>query len=322
MLTDLNAGMRFHTDLLADHDQVCQFSDCTPQDRSHVVVQISPSPAVNRRSVSWPGMTAEIVQANRRGRIDYRCCAPVHMLVVHERGVRDDGCTVIEGVPNSALQDCRRKLVFVPAGHKYHDWHVPRTLSRVLFFYLDPARLAATSQLGLLNLPLTPRPFFEDGALMETALKLATVIENGGSKHRPYVEALGVVLVHELLRIVARSREAPGRINGGLAAWQRRKAAAYIEEHLTEPLSLAAIAQQVGLSSCYFCRAFRQSFGMPPQRYQMHQRIEHAKTLLGKHTASVTDVGYEVGYSDTSSFSTAFRRVSGLTPTAYRRGLD
>jgi AraC family transcriptional regulator len=322
MLTDLDAGMRFHADLLADQDQACQFSHCTPQDRSHVAVQISPSPAVNRRSVSWPGMTAEIVQANRRGRIDYHCCAPVHMLVVYERGVRDDGCTAIEGLPNSALQDCRRKLVFVPAGHKYHDWHVPRTLSRVLFFYLDPAQLAATSQLSLSNLPLTPRPFFEDSALMETALKLATVIENGGSEHRPYVEALGVVLLHELLRINARSREAQGRINGGLAAWQRRKAVAYIEQHLAEPLSLAALAQQVGLSSCYFCRAFRQSFGMPPQRYQMHQRVERAKTLLGKHAATVTDVGYAVGYNDTSSFSTAFRRVSGLTPTAYRRGLD
>ena len=157
---------------------------------------------------------------------------------------------------------------------------------------------------------------------MTTALKLAALIENGGPEHRPYVEALGVVLTHELIRINVRSHGAEVRINGGLAAWQRRKAVAYIEEHLAEPLSLAALAQQVGLSSCYFCRAFRQSFGMPPQRYQVTQRIERAKTLLAKHAASVTDVGYALGYSDTSSFSTAFRRVSGLTPTAYRRGLD
>lgn len=322
MLTSLDAGRRLDVELSAERDQARQFSHRAPQDRSHGVVQISPSPAVNRRSASWPGMTAEIVQANRRGRIDYHSCAPVHMLVVYERGVRDDGCTVIEGLPDSALHDCRRKLIFVPAGHKYHDWHVPRTLSRVLFFYLDPGQLATTSQPAQLSSPLTPRPFFEDSALMETALKLATVIESGGSEHRPYVEALGVVLVHELLRINTRGREAQARISGGLAAWQRRKAVAYIEEHLAEPLSLAALAQLVGLSSCYFCRAFRQSFGMPPQRYQLNQRIERAKTLLAKHAASVTDVGYAVGYSDTSSFSTAFRRVSGLTPSAYRRGLD
>jgi AraC family transcriptional regulator len=267
-------------------------------------------------------MTIDIIQVNRRGRIDYRCCSPLHMLVVYERGVRDEGYTVIEGLPNSALQDCGRKLIFVPAGHKYHDWHLPRTLSRVLFFYLDPSQLAMVLQQALPSLPATPRHFFEDSALMETALKLAAAIESGGSEHGPYVKALGVVLVHELLRINARGREAQARIYGGLAGWQRRKAAAYIDEHLTESLSLAALAQLVGLSPCYFCRAFRQSFGMPPKRYQLNLRIERAKTLLAKHAVSVTDVGYAVGYSDTSAFSTAFRRMSGLTPSAYRRGLE
>jgi AraC family transcriptional regulator len=263
-------------------------------------------------------MAAEIVQASRRGRLDYHFCAPVHMLAVHERGVRHAGCTVIEGLPTSTLQDCSRKLLFVPAGHRYHDWHEPRTLSRVVFFYLHPAQLAISPQLG----SLAPRLFFEDGALMETALKLAALIETGGSDHRPYLEALGVVLAHELVRLNTGSHGTEAKINGGLAAWQRRKAVAYIEGHLAEPISLAALAGLVGLSSCYFCRAFRQSFGMPPQRYQLSQRIERAKTLLAKRAASVTDVSLTVGYNDTSAFCTAFRRVTGLTPSAYRRNFS
>jgi AraC family transcriptional regulator len=285
------------------------------------LVQVSPSDAVSRRTESWPGMAVEIVQASRRGRIDYRYCAPVHMLAVHERGVRHDGCTVIEGLPKSTLQDCSRKLVFVPAGHQYHDWHEPRTLSRVVFFYLNPIQLAVGPRMGWSSRSLAPRLFFEDGALMETALKLAALIENGYSDHRPYVEALGVVLAHELVRINTGRYSAEAKINGGLAAWQRRKAVAYIEEHLAEPISLAALAGLVGLSACYFCRAFRQSFGMPPQRYQLSQRIERAKTFLAKHTASVTDVSNAVGYNDTSAFCTAFRRLTGLTPSACRRNL-
>jgi AraC family transcriptional regulator len=162
--------------------------------------------------------------------------------------------------------------------------------------------------------------FFEDGALVETALKLAALIENGGSDHR-YAEALGVVLAHELTRMTISRDGAPVRIGGGLAAWQRRKAVAYIEERLAEPISLAALADLVGLSSCYFCRAFRRSFGMPPQRYQLAKRVERAKALLAKHAASVTDVGLSVGYNDASAFCTAFRRVTGLTPSAYRRSL-
>jgi AraC family transcriptional regulator len=60
---------------------------------------------------------------------------------------------------------------------------------------------------------------------------------------------------------------------------------------------------------------------MPPQRYHTAQRIERAKALLAQRGASVTDVGYSVGYSETSAFSAAFRRVAGLAPSSYRRSL-
>jgi AraC family transcriptional regulator len=283
--------------------------------------EVSPCDAVRRQSERWPGMAVEIVQANRRARIDYRYCAPHHMLVVHERGVRHAGCTVIEGLSSSTLQDCSRNIVFVPAGYAYHDWHEPRTLSRVVFFYFNPTQLAMTPGLGSLNQSLAPRLFFKDSVLMETALKLARLIENSRSDHRRYLEALGVVLVHELMRTNEGRHGAEASINGGLAAWQQRKTVAYIEEHLAESISLAVLAQMVGLSPNYFCRAFSQSFGMPPQRYQLSQRIERAKTLLEKHAASVTDVGISIGYSDTSAFSRAFRRVTGVAPSGYRRNV-
>jgi AraC family transcriptional regulator len=264
-------------------------------------------------------MTVEIVQANRRGRIDYSYRAPCHMLVVHERGLRHAGCTVIEGLSPSTLQDCTRNIVFVPAGYAYRDWHEPRTLSRAVFFYLNPTQLAMTPGLGSLGSSLAPRLFFQDNALMETALKLARLIESSRSNQPRYLEALGIVLIHELMRTNEGRHSAEGNMKGGLAAWQRRKTVAYLEQHLAEPISLAVLAQMVGLSPSYFCRAFRQSFGRPPHRYQLNQRIERAKTLLATHAVSVTDVGVSVGYNDTSAFCTAFRRATGLSPSAYRR---
>jgi AraC family transcriptional regulator len=281
-------------------------------------VEVSPPDAVSRRSASWRGMAVEIVQANRLCRVDYRYHAPAPMLVYHERGV-DDGCTVIEGLPKSTLQDCSRKLVFVPSGHNYHDWHEPHTLTRAIFFYFNPSQLGP--DLELRRWSLAPQLFFEDVALAETALKLATLIESGGSDHRPYLEALGIVMAHELLRINRRRHGAQAPTIGGLAAWQRRKAIAYIEEHLAEPISLEVLAGLVRLSPCYFCRAFHRSFGMPPQRYQLSERIERAKTLLAKHDASVTEIGLTVGYNDASTFCTAFRKVTGATPSSYRRNL-
>jgi AraC-like DNA-binding protein len=86
---------------------------------------------------------------------------------------------------------------------------------------------------------------------------------------------------------------------------------AYIEEHLTESISLEALAELVDLSACYFCRAFGQSLGMPPQRYQLSRRIERAKALLAKHAASVTEVGLTVGYNALAEASAVGGRGCG-----------
>ena len=95
----------------------------------------------------------------------------------------------------------------------------------------------------------------------------------------------------------------------------------YIEEHLAEPISLATLAELVGLSTYHFCRAFKQSVGMPPHRYHTSRRIEQAKALLAKPAVSVTEIGLAMGFSETSSFTAAFRKATGFTPSAYHRSL-
>jgi AraC family transcriptional regulator len=285
-------------------------------------VEISPSDVVKRRTAAWPGMAAEIVQAIRPERIESRFCAPVHLLAAYERGVRHDGSTLVDGLPKSTLRDLGRKLIFVPAGHEYYDWQDPRILTRVIYFYFDPAGLVLSPELGFADMSFAPRLFFENSAIWDTALKLTTLIESAGSEHQLYVEALGVVLAHELVRLNAGTPCVEPQVRGGLAAWQQRTVVAYIEDHLAEPVSLATLAKLVRLSPYYFCRAFKQSFGVPPHRYHTCRRIEHAKMLLAKPAPSVTDIGFTVGFSQTSSFTAAFRKATGQTPTAYHRSLS
>jgi len=306
----------------ADRNQAFQPHHCAAADPVDSTVEISPSDIVKRRTAIWPGMTAEIVQATRLDRIESRFCATVHLLAVYERGARHDGSTFIEGLPKSTLRDFRRKLIFVPAGHEYRDWQEPRVLTRVAYFCFDPAGLAISPELGFADMSFAPRLFFEDSGLWDTALKLTTLIESAGSDHRLYVEALGIVLAHELVRLNAGMPCVEPRVRGGLAAWQQRAVVAYIEDHLAEPISLATLAQLARLSSFYFCRAFKQSFGTPPHRYHTSRRIERAKTLLAKPAPSVTDIGFTVGFSQTSSFTAAFRKATGMTPTAYHRSLS
>jgi AraC family transcriptional regulator len=284
-------------------------------------VEIVPADAVKRRAVSWDGMTAEIVQATRPERTEYRFHGPRHLLAVYEQGERREGETLVEGLPRSTLRDFKRKLLFVPAGHEYSDWQEPRALTRVVYFYLDPAKMPALSQAGVVEAALSPRLFFEDTTLWDTAVKLRKQIENAGSDNRLYFEALGVVLAHELVRLNAGIRPVEAPVRGGLAGWQQRIVTSYIEEHLAEQIPLATLARLVRLSPFYFCRAFKQSLGMPPHRYHNSRRIEQAKTLLAKPELSVTEIGLTVGFSETSSFTAAFRKATGQTPTAYHRSL-
>jgi AraC family transcriptional regulator len=280
-------------------------------------VEVYPPDVVQRRAVAWDGLAAEVVQATRREKLEFRFCAPLHLLTVCDQGIRSDGDTFVEGLPRSRLRDARRKLTFVPAGHAYHEWQQPRVLTRIVYFYFDPNRMPASAE--AIPTPLAPRLFFDDAALIDTALKLMRLIEHAGADCGAYFGALGSVLAHELVRQNAGAAPIEARVRGGLAAWQQRTVVDYIEEHLAEPISLASLAQLVRLSPHYFCRAFKQSFGMPPHRYHNNRRIERAKALLARPVSSVTNVGFTVGFGETSSFSAAFRKTTGCTPTAYRR---
>jgi AraC family transcriptional regulator len=77
----------------------------------------------------------------------------------------------------------------------------------------------------------------------------------------------------------------------------------------------------VELSRYHFARAFKQSFGIPPHRYHISRRMERAKTLLEERTRSVTEVGLMLGFAETSSFATSFRRTVGVTPSDFRRSI-
>jgi AraC family transcriptional regulator len=243
------------------------------------------------------------------------------LLIAYEQGTRRDGEAYVEGLPASKLREVRRRLTFVPAGHEYREWHEARAPGRIAYLYFDPANLPPASETGSLAAPFAPLLFVEDLMVWEWTMKVAAMVESGSANPR-YCDALGTVLAHEIVRLNAEARRSNLPLRGGLAGWQQRIVSAYIEEHLADPISLTELAQSVRLSVYHFCRAFKKSFGVPPHRYHNIRRMERAKSLLAEPGCSVTEIGLAVGFSETSSFTACFRRVTGSTPTSYRRSVE
>lgn len=284
-------------------------------------VEVTPGCIVKRQAAYWNGMSAEIVQMTRREKFEIRSRARSHLLVVYDQVERIAGETIVEGLPRSTLREVRKKLTFVPAGLDYREWHDPRGQSRLIFIYIDPE--IVSSLLGAAEaISFAPKMFFESATLRDTTTKVVASLEGGLGEGPRYLEALGSVLVHELNRLTrgVGARRSPAR--GGLAGWQERAVATYIEENLDQTIPVAKLAGLARLSEFYFCRAFKRSFGLPPHRYHVMRRIEQAKVMLANAKPSVTEIGLAVGFSEASSFTTAFRKATGQTPSAYRRSFS
>jgi AraC family transcriptional regulator len=285
-------------------------------------VEIEPAEIARRRSAIWDGMSAELVQTTRLERFEVRFHASVHLLVVYGRGMRHDGETRVQGMPGVPLRDLARKFTFVPAGCELREWQEPRVLSQITYLYIEPDELPRFITSESARVTLAPRLLFEDSVLWGTACKLTTLIESAAVTNRGYLGAVGRVLFHELIRIIAGQAAAERPARGGLATWQQRVVTEYIEEHLAEDIALTTLAGLARLSPHHFCRAFKHTLGRPPCRYHGLRRIERAKVLLAKLNISVTEIGLSLGFSETSSFTAAFRRETGLAPTDFRRGLS
>ena len=85
-----------------------------------------------------------------------------------------------------------------------------------------------------------------------------------------------------------------------------------------EPLSVDDMAAAAGLSRAHFSREFRRAFGDSPHAYLLTRRLERAAALLRNTDHSVAEVCLEVGLQGVGSFTTSFKRMYGMTPTAYR----
>ena len=107
------------------------------------------------------------------------------------------------------------------------------------------------------------------------------------------------------------------------AATQHRRtmmaAEEYIRSHLSEDLSLDALASNANLSPVYFHKLFSAHLGMTPAAFVLSCRIAAAKALLKTGELTIGEISTRCGFSSQSYFNYKFKEITGETPLQYRK---
>lgn len=98
-----------------------------------------------------------------------------------------------------------------------------------------------------------------------------------------------------------------------------RKAVRLISENLSGDLEFDLVARESGLSRPHFYKMFRHCLGVTPNMFMTMLRMEKAVSLLATGDRSVTDIGYDLGFSSQSVFTRIFSANVGMAPSDYRR---
>ena len=108
----------------------------------------------------------------------------------------------------------------------------------------------------------------------------------------------------------------------GLAPWQVRKLTAFVEGHLDQTILVEDLADLVDLSPGHFCRSFKDAFDVTPHAYLIQARIRRAQSLMCATDESLSRIAVSCGLADQAHLTRLFRRLVGVTPSAWRRNLD
>jgi AraC family transcriptional regulator len=111
----------------------------------------------------------------------------------------------------------------------------------------------------------------------------------------------------------------PERKTGGLASWQVRRLNVFIEARLDQPIRLVELGAISKLSTAYFSRAFKQTFGETPHFHIMQRRLSRAEMLMLTTDLLLGDIAARCGFADQAHLCRHFRRQYKKSPAAWRR---
>jgi AraC family transcriptional regulator len=210
-------------------------------------------------------------------------------------------------------------VIIIPEGSSSR-WDIPKPVD-VVQLYLPHTMLERVAREAGTPAPteLLERTAHPDLITSRLLLSAADAMEGNG--------ALDTLFRHQLTdllatRVLAAHTGSPTTLQptlGGLSPNVLRRAIERLRSDSDADVSLAALASEAGLSRFHFCRSFKESTGLSPHAWLRQHRLEQAMNMLRDTDASVISVAAALGYASQTAFAAAFRKLTGETPSDWRR---
>jgi AraC family transcriptional regulator len=188
-----------------------------------------------------------------------------------------------------------------------------------LSMYLSPALLyGAADAMGVDpdRVAIAPRLHVRDPRIEHIGWAIKAELESSEPLGRLYGDSLGLALASHLLRAYVPA--ATPRIDSKLSQRRLRRVFEYIGDNLAQDLSLAQLAQIIGMSPSHFKVIFKESVGLPVHQYVIQRRVEYASDLIVRGELPLSDVALQAGFANQSHMARCMKRLTGLTPGAIR----
>lgn len=205
--------------------------------------------------------------------------------------------------------------VFFGPGHAADAWHALNA---------DADQLLVAPQASRSLVPEFFERTYPRGDAVASGLLAVRQALQRESDPAALAELVQILLVH-LLETQQRTRVEVASLPAARAATRaelyRRAHLArdYAQAMYAEPITLEHLARAASLSPTHLLRVFGQVFGSTPHQYLTGVRLTHARNLLCRTDQTITEICLLVGFQSLGSFSSLFRRHTGLSPAAFRR---
>lgn len=172
-----------------------------------------------------------------------------------------------------------------------------------------------------LGAELQARPALEDPTLRNLMQILHREKLDGFQNGPFFLDGVATALASYLVRQYSISPRIERKFMGGMSPSTLRRCIEFMDSRLDGTLRLNELARKAGLSASHFVRSFRQSTGKTPYQYLLLRRVDRAGMAMRDCRVSLAEVALISGFADQHHLARVFRRVTGLTPSNYRRSL-